>query len=157
MVNNILCAWEGKNEGWLKSIFCSIWGKSCLRLTLYSSTPTDPGNTSWKLTRMNTFLKPQPRSPYPQWDIKLCLKLNTCKSSSEKECLSELGSQILLWQVLHKRQWKSSTLSLRLVPGQMIKEPLDNLALFCDPSSQRLSNKKRVTALSCQGKQIVAA
>lgn len=73
------------------------------------------------------------------------------------ECFSELGSQILLWQGLHKYRWNSSTLSLRLGPGQMIKEPLNNLALFHDPSSQQLSNKKKVTALSCQGKQIVAA
>jgi len=80
-----------------------------------------------------------------------------CKSSSEKECSSELGSQIPLWQALHKYQWKSSTLSLCLGPGQMIKKPFNNLALFYDPSSQRLSNKKKVTALSCQEKQIVAA
>lgn len=39
----------------------------------------------------------------------------------------------------------------------MIEEPLNNLALFYDPPSQQLNNKKKVTALFCQGKQILAS
>lgn len=64
---------------------------------------------------------------------------------------------MLLCQALHKFQLKASTLSLHLEPGQMIEEPLNNLALFYDPPSQQLNNKKKVTALFCQGKQILAS
>lgn len=39
----------------------------------------------------------------------------------------------------------------------MIEEPLNNLALFYGPPSQQLNNKKKVTALSCQAKQILAS
>lgn len=79
-------------------------------------------------------------------------------SSSGKECFfSDLWSQILLCQTLHKYQQKASTLSLYLEPGQMTEEPLNNLALFYDPPSQQLNNKKKVTALSCQAKQILAS
>lgn len=104
-------------------------------------------------------LNPHLSSSYPQWNINFCSKSYLCITAllERNGFFSDLWSQILLCQTLHKYQQKASTLSLYLEPGQMIEEPLNNLALFYDPPSQQLNNKKKVTALSCQAKQILAS